>query len=432
MADGPGIYKLGDYDIKAFKLISSTGPVVDLFTSFSELTIIEDLYSPTISGYVMLTDSTDNTSTMDLHGSEFLQLTLDKPSLDEPIDKFFRIYKISNKIIKNRTSTAYVIHFTTEDHFVSNQYKISRAFNGPADVSVISILRNDLKINPEKLILKNIEPAYGELNVVIPYMNPFRAIQFLASRATNKNGSFYFFYENREGYNFKSLESILKGKLYKTYNLSPKLLDAPTPSDSFSGINQIIINQNFDTLTTMTQGGFAARMKNMNILRRQYTVNDLNLTNRAGYPTLGKGYPVNNLTNRRGDSLLTTFQAFEKYFVSTTTNDEYDDIPNSSETFIFRSMEHALLHNCRMTITIPGDPFIKAGDIISVNLPKFSQTLKAEQELDEFYSGSMLVLSLRHTITPTAHTTYLEVVKDSVAGTLSNASNNTVVEKAKK
>lgn len=432
MADGPGIYRLGDYEIKAFKLISSTGAVLDLYTSFSELTILEDIYQSSVSGYVMLTDANDNTSTMDLHGSEFLQLSLDKPSLGEPIEMFFRVYKISNKVIKNRVATAYVIHFTTEDHFVSNQYKISRAFNGPADASALFILRNDLKVNPAKLYDRNIEPAYGELNVVIPYMHPFRAIQFLASRATNKNGSFYFFYENREGYNFKSLENILSGRLYKTYNLSPKLLDPSSPSDNFGGINQIIITQNFDTLTTLTQGGFSARMKNFNILKREYRVNDVNLTSREGYPTLGKGYPVNNLTNRKGDSLLTSFAAFEKYSVSTTTNDEYDDIPNNSETFIFRSMEHALLHNCRMTITIPGDPLIKVGDIISVNLPKFSQTLTSDHKLDEFYSGLMLVMALRHTITPAAHTTYLEVVKDSVAGTLSNASNNSLLDKAKK
>lgn len=432
MADGPGIYRLGDFEIKAFKLISSTGAVIDLYTSFSELTIHEDLYQSSMSGYVMVTDANDNTSTMDLHGSEFLQLILDKPSLGEPIERFFRVYKISNKIIKNRVATAYVIHFTTEDHFISNQYKISRAFNGPADVSVLSILRNDLKVDPSKVYMKNIESAYGELNVVIPYMHPFRAIQFLASRATNKNGSFYFFYENREGYNFKSLDNIMSGKLYKTYNLSPKILDPSSPSDNFGGINQILITQNFDTLTTLTQGGFSGRMKNINILRREYRVNDVNLTSREGYPTLGKGYPVNNLTNRKGDSLLTSFAAFEKFSVSTTTNAEYDDIPNSSETFIFRSMEHALLHNCRMTITIPGDPLIKVGDIISVNLPKFSQTINSEQKLDEFYSGLMLVLALRHTVTPSAHTTYLEVVKDSVATALSNASNAGLIEKAKK
>lgn len=432
MADSPGIFKLGDYQVKAFKLLSSTGAVLDLYTSFSELTIFENLYEESMSGYVMITDSNDSTSTMDLHGSEFIQITLDKPSLDEPLEKFFRVYKISNKTIKNKVSTAYVIHFITEDNFVSNQYKISRAFSGPADVSVISILRNDIKVNPEKINLKNIESAFGELNVVIPYMNPFRAIQYLASRATNKNGSYYFFYENREGYNFKSLENILTGKIYKTYNLSPKILESPNPSDSFSSLNEILINQNFDTLSTMITGGFAGRMKNFNILRRQYTENDLNLTNRAGYPSLGKGYPVNNLTNRKGDSLLTSFQAFEKYFVSTTSNSDYDDEPNNSEQMIFRSMEHSILHNVRMTVTIPGDSLIKVGDIISINLPRFKQSTAAQQTLDEFYSGSMLVLALRHTITPTAHTTYLEVVKDSVAGTLSNASGSTLLEKAKK
>jgi hypothetical protein len=380
---------------------------------------------------VLITDSNDSAGTMDLHGSEFVHLILDKPSLDEPLERYFRVYKISNKIVKNKNSTAYSIHFTTEDHFVANQYKISRAFSGPADVSVLSILRKDLKVNPSKINLKNFESPFGELNIVIPYMNPFQAINFIASRTMNDNESFYLFYENYDGYNFKSLESILKGSVYKTYNFMPKVLDVPNPADSFHSVNDITINQSYDTLTTMLNGGFATRMKNLNILRRQYSVNNFNITNRPEYPTLGKGYPVNNFTNRKGDSVFTSFEAFEKYFVTTTANADYDDIPNYAEKIVFRSMEHALLHNSRITLTIPGDFLVKVGSIISLNLPKFSQSTKSQQDLDEFYSGSMLVMGVSHVITPTSHTTHLEVVKDSFAESLSSASGNSELEKAK-
>jgi hypothetical protein len=111
---------------------------------------------------------------------------------------------------------------------------------------------------------------------------------------------------------------------------------------------------------------------------------------------------------------------------------DLDDFPNNSEQYIFRSMEHSLLHNFRATITIPGDPFIKVGDVIFVNLPKFAQSITGDQKLDEFYSGKMLVMGVRHTVTPAAHTTYLEVVKDAVEGTLSDASNGALLLKAKK
>lgn len=432
MADGPGILRFGDFEIKALELISSTGAIYNLYTAFSELTIFEDLYSSSLSGHIFVTDSNDMSSTMDIHGAEFIHIILDKPSLDEPIDQFFRVYKTSNKIVKNKNSTAFVMHFITEDQFVSSQYKISRAFSGPGDASVMSILRNDLNVNALKIKLSNFEPAYGETNVVVPFMKPFQAIQYLCSRTTNKNGSFYFFYENRDGYNFKSLENILGGQVYKTYSLTPKLLDVPRPEVSSESLNEIIINQNYDSLTTLTTGGFAGRMRNLNVVRRTYTENDLNITNRQNYPALGRGFPVNNLTNRKGDSLLTTFQAYEKYAVSTTANLDLDDFPNNSEQYIFRSMEHSLLHNFRATVTIPGDPFIKVGDIISINLPKFAQSITGDQKLDEFYSGKMLVVGLRHTVTPAAHTTYLEVVKDAVAGILSDASNSALLEKAKK
>jgi len=431
MSDSTGIFRLGDYEVKAFRLLSSTGATLDLYTAFSELKIFEDIYSASVSGYILITDSNDNFSTMDLHGSEFLYLKLDKPSLDEPYERYFRVYKIANKIVKNKNSTAYSIHFTTEDHFISNQYKISRAFSGPADVSVLSILKKDIKTSSNKIALRNFESPYGDLNLVIPYMNPFQAINFIASRTMNENGSFFLFYENFDGYNFKSLESILKGNVYKTYNFRPKTLEKANPADSFHSIDDITINQNYDTLTTMLNGGFAVAMKNVNILRRQFSVNNYNITNRAGYPTLGKGYPVNNYTNRKGDSVFTSFDAFTKYFVTTTANSDYDDQPNYSEKFAFRSMEHALLHNCRMTVSIPGDFLIKVGSIISLNLPKFAQSTKSEQDLDEFYSGSMLVMGVSHVITPTSHKTHLEIVKDSLAETLSGAANNSELEKAK-
>jgi hypothetical protein len=137
------------------------------------------------------------------------------------------------------------------------------------------------------------------------------------------------------------------------------------------------------------------------------------------------------MKNKIGDNLFQTPQAFEKYFINTTLNADFDDYPNDSEKFILRSMEQSLLNNFRMTATVPGDPFIKVGDLINVNLPAFAQNINPEQELDEFYSGIMLVTSVRHSITPTDHTTYLDVVKDSVANKIPATAESTLLNRAK-
>jgi hypothetical protein len=424
-----GMFRAGDYSIKKFELISSTGGSINLLGAFDELSIFEDLYNESISGQVLVKDSKNMIGSLDLHGNEHLYIIFDKPSLDEPIEKFFRVYKVSNRIVKSRTSTAYAINFTTEDQLISNQYKLSKSCRQSADAEIINILKNNINVNPNKIISRNFEPSFGATNLVIPYMRPFQAIQFITSRTVNRNGSHFFFYENREGYNFKSLENILSQKVYKNYFLTPKILEAPNPALNFSAINSLIIDQNFDTLGTLMTGGFGGRMKNLNILKRFYYETDISLLNKKNI--IGKGYPINDMANKIGDNLFQTPQAFEKYFINTTLNVDFDDYPNDSEKFILRSMEQSLLNNFRMTVTVPGDPLVKVGDLIDVNLPAFAQNINPEQELDEFYSGIMLVTSVRHSITPTDHITYMTVVKDSVANKIPAAAESTLLNRAK-
>ena len=88
-------------------------------------------------------------------------------------------------------------------------------------------------------------------------------------------------------------------------------------------------------------------------------------------------------------------------------------------------LENALTIN----ITVHGNTLVKAGTVVTVNIPYVQATsLKSEESFDKFYNGPFLIKRIRHDFSlmqaPPKHTMYMSLVKDSQEEQLPNPTDN--------
>ena len=149
--------------------------------------------------------------------------------------------------VKQATTSnqTYLLNFCSEENVVSASRRISKSYRGKTMSSIVTdILTKQLKVTPEKLRATNIENTSGVHDVIIPFLNPLTAISWLASRTVSSSaksrGATFMFYENTQGYNFKSLETLFQGNTKAKYSFGPKNAPPEKTDTSVSEIRDVV------------------------------------------------------------------------------------------------------------------------------------------------------------------------------------------------
>ena len=91
-----GVNQTSDYTLSV-SLVTGSGRIQEITSLVMHLNIYESLFSPVMTGNMQLSDALDIVTNFGLNGNEWIYILLDKPGLNMPIQKVFRIYKISNR-----------------------------------------------------------------------------------------------------------------------------------------------------------------------------------------------------------------------------------------------------------------------------------------------------------------------------------------------
>ena len=77
--------------------------------------MFEDIYNSTVSGSIVINDSSDLFGVVPLSGFEFIRIVLEKPGSERSVvfEKAFRIYKMQIADLKETTTTnqTYILYF---------------------------------------------------------------------------------------------------------------------------------------------------------------------------------------------------------------------------------------------------------------------------------------------------------------------------------
>jgi hypothetical protein len=429
----PGVVNSKNYEIKTLDLINSGGQVVDLRKVFVEIQIYQDIYSSVMSGNITVNDGHDIFSNFYLCGNEYLQISIDKPTLDKPLEKVFRVYKTTSRSPSSDSGQVFILHFCSEEMIHSNSKLISKGYKSQktSDI-VLDVLANELKVDQSRVA--TIEQTSGVYDLVVPGYRPLEAIQWVTSRSYDASNKYcYFFYENRDGYNFRSYNSLIKQKPYKKLKYEIKTVDQD-PAVNKDSIDKFTIKNDFDILSSLSNGSFASRLLTVDIFDQSFDTSDYSLEAiEAAGNLLNKYKPINALKNADNRPIT---QSYDSYFLTyVEQNDNSKKRENELVKWLMqRTLHIALLHNFRIEIIIPGDILLKAGDIVEYEFPKFEGGSKGGKALDEYRTGKYLVTAVNHKFQGGDKENFesvVELVSDSVSKQIPGAKEglNKVVKK---
>jgi hypothetical protein len=392
-----------------------------------EISYNEDIFNNVLSGYVMIVEASGFIETLAINGTEFLRLTFSKfGDRNNQIDKLFRVYKVGKRKLEGTMyKESYVLYFCSEELLLSEQYKISKRYkNQLVSDNISDILNNYLKIPNNKK--GTIETTYGKYDFLIPTLKPFDAINWLTNYARpnpQNPGADMLFYEDKNGFQFRSLQSLMKQQSYYTYTYKPKNINSKDLNTDAHNVITYEFLDSFDTLNGITSGTFANQLISLNVLTRSKKVTNFNYdTYQKSAKNLNPYGIIDDSTNRNGDNLSQTPQAMLKLIFSnfdSGTNSYVAGVPGASgndiyaETFVpYRTAQLGLANYTRLRISVPGDCNLTVGRVLTFNLT--SRNTKNNGALDKYYSGNYFITGVRHIIDLTRFRTILEITKESV------------------
>jgi len=442
-----GLITAEDYDLEEAYLITSSGKT-SIKNLMVEMSYYEDILTGVCSGSILITDSINMIDRLGMTGFDYLKLKFSKSenaSNISSVEKYFRVYRVSERLLSNYSTETYSLHFCTEEFFLSQQIKISRSCPGQKISQIVySILSNDLKIDKKYIRLQETDGIY---DFVLPYKNAYQTINWLSTyaRPIGKKGADFVFYENADGFNFFSLQNLFTQNSYNKYIYMPRNL-----GDKFSGLQNSELARNligikayvfldtFDSLYGTTTGAFANKVISIDPITRTYRTSDFNYQTYFNESTSLNKYALTpTLKNRLGKSATESYESVVKVVTSNAGQKKAKGISDqpwavANDIFIenslpYRTAQMALSHYSRVKISLAGDPNLTVGMVVDVLLPSNrggDGTGYNNGEVDQYNSGRYMITAVRHIIDSNRrYETVLEVVKDSFASSVDTYSN---------
>jgi hypothetical protein len=259
----------------------------------------------------------------------------------------------------------------------------------------------------------NVDPCIEPQKIlVVPYLRPYDAIDFLRNRVKAKDSEedYFLFFERFDGVYFKNLPGIISSPLNKETNYYVYMSDKfGNQRDEGLDIRRIItlrINSKFDTLKKISLG-----MLNNEAL--EYSFDDKMIySNVTSYKDVSP-FIANQKMNTQG--------FIEKYAradaMGMSGNITSFKERRVDQNFFFQKpagkhiINRLTMAQISLTITVPGDSSVDIGDVVSVAIPEF--TADDTVTNDPHLTGRYIIGSIRNTfITPDKHVMQMDLYRD--------------------
>ena len=437
-----------DFSLDSCVIITATQKSTEFRGVILSFNYYEDIYGNAITGDITINDSVGFLANMSFDGTDFLILSFSKPGQqNSAITKSFRIYKVSDRYPTKDQNENYKLHFCSEEALLNEQYKISKSYKGQKISDIVKdIVYNQLKVVPKRFLAQNIEATAGLRDIIIPNFKPFEALNWLCTQAISGNsrypGASYLFYENFNGFNFKTLQALYDLKPVNVYRYEPKNLNSS--ADTRLQVMEVEIKnvigydmiENFDYLNMISTGAFANRLIAIDVLRSRYTVTDFDYNQYFNSSVSMNPYSfLTGAQNRFKDTANKTFNAMLKLTTTTTGDSTYSSYIKSHQPSIkdiniettvpYRTAQVPHINENKYRLMIPGDPLVTVGQVITFVLPEIASQRTGDKLPDKYYAGNYLITAVRHRIdVENKFLTIVEISKESLPHPYVEPNNN--------
>ena len=437
--DRPGAFELSDVILISYKSFDGAGTPerLSIRSLVQEISIYESLDGKFLSGDMTLLDGTNAIQTLPITGFERVEFFFRTPGTDKGFDFSVKtghpmfVYSLKNREGVNPRSQIYTLKFISLEAIRNHQTRISQAFSGNIDQMITDICYNYLKTKKDLLV----EDTKSNHKFVMPRIKPTKAIEQLrkVARSLHYENSGFLFFENGDGFNFKSYEGLFCKKdgtpRPVKAHYSPKVKNVAESQDpiyNLQSVENFKIIQQFDTLNNTANGVYASKLITHDIYNKTFEEIEFDYT---------KEYIKQNHLeqdesgNKRNDNGILPFFNYDNgetfgnksegsiYYQSETQKvHNTHEFPVSKDILQKRISQHIATNSLVIEITAPGTTELRVGDIVNFNLPKYAPFSREDpKDQDKYLSGRYLISAARHHVSTLnkRHTLALELIKDS-------------------
>jgi hypothetical protein len=433
-------------EIRSFDNTRSSN-ITDIVTAFS---ISQSIDNTSWRASIRVLDTVGLMSEFPLRGEERILIRIDPGNGIGERTIEGQVYRIDNvNVTETNDGVSYVIHFVSLTTFLASRRKIIRSFPSDSANNVAKKIFDEffertgnlaiIPSAPELAVRRYpirgnrsffVQPTVGLHDWIIPRYTPFEAMYFLASRSYSENSAScsYRFFETLDGYYFVTDEFLIERSVNAGENddkrVIPLKYDPFVSKDPRNSIDQIITLETFqnqkrvDSGEDLFSGGYYNIVTEIDLLRRSIVLEEFQYTRDANFV---------DMTGQRtdGTSTIHTLEYMESTFTRENAKEfilfrDYTragDLPSeiNGEQYIARIVKNRVaynhhLNNTAVSATIKGRFDIVAGDIVSLEIPEFTNR-EGDKERNKQLSGNYLVHTVVQEMEHEVLNTIMKLVK---------------------
>jgi hypothetical protein len=299
-------------------------------------------------------------------------------------------------------------------------FRVIKRYDGKISDTIEKILTETLKTT-KKL---DIDTTLNSLSVLPTTTKPFYQCTWLGPRSvpdaqdSKAKLAGFLFYETYDGYKFKSIDKLFEQKPKKKLIFN-NLIDLPPTYDA--KILQYSFVSSLDLKNILHTGSQSkTKLKGMNAYESAYRENEFDskeqfkVTNNGGkeQPVIGKFLSIQEQEARISykwddqGALVPGKTLKDQLPKSKEVNYNNDEILRQSY------MRYNNLFSTKLSIAIPGDFSLRAGDLVHCDFPEI--TSNTTKLVSEKVSGIYMISDVCHRITKNSCYTRLNLVRDSI------------------
>jgi len=407
----------GDVKIVKALMTSSTGFSQNITEQIQAVSIFEDIFSPFITGNLIMKDGLDLINLFPIIGEENLELEIQTPSMENAsiIGKYY-VYKLSERELMGDRTQTYKLHFISREALVDINKKTSKTFAGRVEEIVPTFIQDDaVGLESRKRLI--IDPTTQHIKYISNFWSPLQNIRYLTNQAVSAAGRPDFvFFENRDGFYFVSLSSLYNNPIYQEFTKQNYTREVDDNGMSVRDINadykqieNISVPKGLDTLERTRAGAMASRQYTYDVTNKRYKVKYFNINdvwNSQGHTNENKPFSKNAVI-KNASKIFTTTDFSNSFTGFDGGNEEFNHFQERVSTLF-------LAEDRKIEIEVPGRTDYTVGQTVKLNLSRSEPYSVGEDDSeDRVLGGKYLVAAINHFVTKERHTCYIELIKDS-------------------
>ena len=270
----------GDVSIDRVVLVTSRGTYQEIQGQVLQIQIFEDIFSPFMTGILSLKDTLDLSNVLPLIGEEYLELRVVTPQLNgAKIEGRFHVYKMADKVVVGDRAAGYELYFMSVESLVDINKKNSKVYSGKISDIVATFVKDPID-GLESTKPFNVEETRNSIKYISNFWSPVKNLTYLTENAISQSQSpSYLFFENRDGFNFKSLELLYDGQVFQNFVYDKYTRDnfpmggnVLNIAEDFRRIAEYELPVSYDYLDRVRSGMMSSRLMSYDSTKKTYTV----------------------------------------------------------------------------------------------------------------------------------------------------------------